>query len=491
MKDISSLMQGRRWQPIAVIGALLLMAICVLSFVYWRASPLIRGDDWYYANTIVKSYLDGHLGIMDFFSKRGPGENAQPINRLVLLGLVQWFQMDFTVQGLLGALLAIACVALLTFLAWREPRPAGQPDWARALLPLGLGAVILSLNARGDYGWPLVTALVYTGTFGISLYLYFAADLSGKGAWFRLGLLTFTTLVLLDTFATLAVLGAVLLILARIPGSQHRWRTAATALATFMGLEIYQYLFAWFTGTPNSPLGAHQLLDAASYALNHLDVAWQILVVPFGAAFFEPSPHSPYTWLILGLFAVLMWPLHAWFWWRFASERHNRVAFLAAGLMLYCYATIAGMLVDRIPRYGFDYVLQPRYVAFYQLQLLALLLMWSRNGMSRFGVRRYGAWAGAACALLLCLNAASAAVVWVSEPSTGRYNQMVVSQIQALADDPAHPPQDCRPDITPCHWPEKPRQQVLEVLQDHQLNVFSPEFRARHGYDWQEAPAAH
>lgn len=491
MNITAPILKGRYWLPIAVAGALLLMAACVLSYVYRIGSPLIRGDDWYYTGTIVRSYLDGHLGIIDFFSKRGPGENAQPVNRLVLLGLVQWFHMDFTVQGLLGASLAIACVALLTWFAWREPRPAGQPEWARTLLPLGLGAVILSLNASADYGWPLVTALVYTGTFGISLYFYFAASLSEKGAWLRLGLLTFLVLVLLDTFATLAVLGAVLLILTRIPGAPRRWHTAATALAVFVGLSIYQHLFAWFTGTVNSPLGVGMLLGAVNNVLDHPDIAWRILVVPFGGALYEPSPHDPHQWLIMGVLALLMWPLHAWFWWRFARERHNRVAFLAGGLMLYCYGTIAGMLVDRIPRYGSDYLLQPRYVAFYQLQLLALLLMWSRSGAPRSGTRHYGAWAGAACVLLLGLNVRAATTAWRLEPFTDRYNQRVVSQIKALAEDPAHPPQDCLAEITPCHWPEASRRQVLEILQEHQLNVFSPEFRARHGYDWQETPAAH
>lgn len=490
MKDIGSLMR-RRWLPVTVLVALSLMAACVLCYVYWMASPLVRGDEWYYTDTLLKSYLDGHLGLIDLFSKRGPGENAQPINRLVLLALVRWFQMDFTVQGLLGACLAIACVGLLTFLAWREPRPAGQPDWARTLLPLGLGAVILSLNARADYGWPLVTALVYTGTLGISLYFYLAADLSEKGAWLRLGLLTFATLVLLDTFATLAVLGAVLLMLTRVPGSARRWRTAATALATFAGLVIYQRLFTWLTGTANSPLGIRDLLGAANNVVHNLDIAWQIVVVPFGGALFEPPPHHPYAWPILGLLAVLMWPLHVWFWWRFKSERRNRVAFLAGGLMLYCYATIAGMVVDRLPRYGFDYVLQPRYVAFYQLQLLALLLMWSRSGLPRFGARHYPVWVGAACALLLCLNVQTAISAWGFRSDIARYDQQVVSQIQALAADPAHPPEDCLPDITPCRWPEKKRREVLQILQDHQLNVFSPEFRARHGYDWPEVPAAH
>jgi hypothetical protein len=485
---ISSFMKDRPLQITAVGVLLLVMAASVLSYVYLVSTPLIRGDDWYYTNTIVKSYLDGHLSIIDFFSKRGPGENAQPINRLILLGLVQWFQMDFRVQGLLGAFLAFGCVALLTFLAWRESYSREQPR--ALLLPLGLGAVILSLNAHGDYGWPLVTALVYTGTLGISLYFYFAASLSEKGAWFRLGALTFAVLVLLDTFATLAVLGAVLLILARVPDSQHRWRTAATALAAFLGLFIYQHLFAWFTGTVNSPLGADDLLGAADYMLQNLGSAWKPLVAPFGAALFEPPPGMPYPWMIMGVLALLMWPLHGWFWWRFKSERHNRIAFLAGGLMLYCYGTIAGMLVDRVPSNGFDYLLQPRYVAFYQLQLVALLLMWSRSS-SWSGIRHHVAWATTTCGLLLCLNALSAAQAWRSKPYFAHYDQRMVSQIKALADNPADPPEDCLQEINPCRWPESSRRQVLQILESHGLNAFSPEFRARHGYVWQVTNAKH
>jgi hypothetical protein len=353
----------------------------------------------------------------------------------------------------------------------------------RRLLPLALGAVILSLNASGDYGWPLVTALVYTGTFGISLYFYFAASLSEKGAWFRLGLLTFAVLVLLDTFATLAVLGAVLLILARVRGSQHTWRTAATALAAFLGLFIYQHVFTWLTGTANSPLGTDDLLIAADYLLHHLDSAWKVLVVPFGAALLEPSRGMSHPWATMTVLALLMWPLHGWFWWRFMKERHDRIAFLAGGLMLYCYGTIAGMLVDRIPSSSFDYLMQPRYVAFYQLQLVALLLMWSRTSPWS-GIRNHAVWATAICTLLLCLNGSSAVLAWRYSSSVTSFDQLMVSQIKALADDPAHRPQDCRPEITPCDWPEGKRRRVLEILQSHGLNVFSPEFRARHGYVW-------
>ncbi|HLW74574.1 MAG TPA: hypothetical protein VKT74_05850 [Gammaproteobacteria bacterium] len=463
---------------------LLAMTVCVCCYAYRLGSPLLRGDDWYYTNTIVKSYLEGHLGIMDFFYKRGPDENAQPINRLVLLALVKWFQMDFTLQGLLGALLAAACVVLLTFLAWREPRPAGQPEWARALLPFGLGAVILSLNAYGDYGWPLVTALVYTGTLGISLYLYFAAGLSERGAWFRLGLLTFAVLVLLDTFATLAVLGGVLLLLARMPSSPHRWRAAAAALAAFLGLFIYQHLFTWLTGTANSPLGVDALLNSGSYLLHHLDSAWKLLIAPFGAALLEPRPQQLHPWEIMAVPAVLVWPLHIWFWWRFVRERHNRVAFVAGGLMLYTYGTVVGMMVSRIPEHDFDYLLQPRYVAFYQLQLVAMLLMWSRMGASRLRPRDYGVWAAGACTLLLGLNVYSALLAWKVQPYVDKYNQRVAAQMQALAKDPAHPPQGCLPDITPCKWPEAPRRQVIQILQSHQLNAFSAGMRARHAYLW-------
>src|SRR5579863_8781774 len=105
MNATRGVMKDPRLLPIVAGTLLIAMAVCILCYVFRMGSPFIRGDDWYYTNTIVASYLDGHLGIIDFFSKRGPGENAQPINRLILLCLVKWFQMDFSVQGILGGLL--------------------------------------------------------------------------------------------------------------------------------------------------------------------------------------------------------------------------------------------------------------------------------------------------------------------------------------------------------------------------------------------------
>lgn len=464
------------------------LAIALLWYVVAAANPVIRSDNWYYTGTLVDAYVNGHLGITDLLAKRGPGDNAQPLNRLILIGLVKWFHMDLNVQGIFGALVALAGLGLLCWFALREVPPPGQPSWQRPLLVVMLAAVFLSLNAAGDYNWPQVTTLVYTGTLGICIYFYFAATLSNRGAWLRLAAVSFVLLMLFDTFATLAVLASTLLILVRIPGSSRKRQLFFTALAGIVTLLLYQRLYAWLTGMANTPLQAGSLRTAADYLLQHAGQTWKLLVAPFGAALYAPPLWLHDSWPALTVLAVPMWFLNIWFWWRLSRSRDDRIAFLAGGLMLYSYATVAGMLVDRIPHYGFDYLLEPRYVAFYQLQLMAILLLWSRAAAPNPVPAYFPRTLAAACLVLLALDIYVAELAWRELPYQLKYQQTMVAQINALALDPTVLPPGCLPETLLCRRPLDQRRHLLDILESHQLNVFSADVRRAHGYAWRDIP---
>ncbi len=488
LAELRDFSKSGRWFSLAVWLAVAALAACVLVFVWEAATPLVSGDNWYYTDTLVKHYQEGKLGLIDIIGKR-PNDNSQPLNRLILLALTRWFDMDLTLQGMLGALIAVACVLLLSCLALRAWPAPGKTPWLRALLPLGFASILLSLNPTGVFTWPLVTTLTLTGSLGAIIYLYVVAELGRRGGWAWAALASMITLITIDTFGILTVIGTVLLFAYRAYAAPKGERRAPllTCLSVLLSLIVYQIAYKHIVHLQSTPLSGANIATAANYAIAHWDEAWKTFVIPFAISVYEPLGNLGITWPVLVPLAVLIWAGHIWFWREFFRNPDSRLAFLGAGLMLYFYGTVAGMLLDRVPQNNFDYLFQPRYIAFYELQLVAMLLM-VVVVLPKKAVPQLMA---SMVTLLLCgmlvFDAYFIARAWVATPWMRKYNEAMVVQINQLALDPAHPPEGCMQSIVPCNWTLQRRLEVLQVLKDGKSNVFSPEFLQRHGYKWVEA----
>ena len=477
-----------RWFNLGVWLAVAALAATVLVFVWEAATPLISGDNWYYTDTMIKHYQEGKLGLVDIIGKR-PNDNSQPINRLILLGLTQWFQMDLVLQGMLGALIAVSCVLLLSWLALRAWPDSKKSPWVRALLPLGFATILLSLNPTGLFTWPLVTTLTFTGSLGAIIYLYVVAELGRRGAWVWVAMATMITLITIDTFGILTVMGTVLLFAHRVATSPKEARRGAiaVALSVFATLVLYQVGYKYVTHMQSTPLNGANIANAASYAAAHWDETWKTFVVPFAISVYEPLGNLGYVWPVLIPLAVLVWCGHIWFWREFLRNSDHRIAFLGAGLMLYCYGTIAGMLLDRVPLNNFDYFFQPRYIAFYELQLVAMVLMVAVVLPRKAAPERLASMVVILLCGMLVFDGYFIARAWATAPWMRKYDEHMLEQLNQLVLDPAHPPEGCMVSIVPCYWTLQRRLEVLQVLKDGKSNVFSPEFLQRHGYKWVEA----
>lgn len=463
-----------------------LLVAFVLAFVWTAASPVVKGDDWYYADTLIKHFQDGDLGILDFFGKR-VGDNSQPINRLILLGVTAWFKMDLTIQGMLGVLIALACAICLSCFTMRAWPSAGKVVWARILLPIGFATIFLSLNPIGLFGWPLVTTLTFMGTLGAIVYIYAVAGMVKARTWAWIAPVALLTLVLLDTFGILAVMATIVLFTQRAFSGpkDERMNTIAAAAAAAVALVVYQYGYKHITGIQSTPLNGANISAAADYFAAHFGEAWKALVIPFAISVYQPLGGGGRTWQILVPLAVLVWCGHIWFWREYLRNNSHRLAFLGGGLMLYFYATVAGMLLDRVPKNNFDYLFQPRYVAFYELQLAAMLLMAVVVIISGRPVRKsIDSVIVVLISMMLVLNVYFEVRAWDSAKYMHAFDVRLVLQINQLANDPTKLPDNCNPQITPCRWPPDERMEVLQVLRQGGLNVFSPELRQRHGYAW-------
>jgi hypothetical protein len=162
---------------------------------------------------------------------------------------------------------------------------------------------------------------------------------------------------------------------------------------------------------------------------------------------------------------------------------------LAIAIMFVFYGLSAGVLVGRVPTLGPDVFAQPRYVVFYQLHVVALALMaacWYadrvRDAKSSGAVRLQSALLPAACAALLLLQLPIDREAWKREPYARHYVEQLAAQMDQLAAAPAVAPPQCLPLLTVCKMPPGTRVRAVTFLHEQRLNLFSEDFRRRHGF---------
>ena len=197
--------------------AIIAFAAVTGAFVWKASSAVLFADDWYYLDKVIYPLMHGQFEWRDLFIKRGAADNAQPLNRLILIAHTELFHMDYAVQGLIGVFFALLCVVYLWSINKKFTFSKGRFDLASLLFISGLGALLLSLNTTNIYTWPLVTTLMFVGLLGLIVLFHFTYRiLNLNGGYIRkfalLVALVFVWLIAFDTFATIAVLAIFLLL---------------------------------------------------------------------------------------------------------------------------------------------------------------------------------------------------------------------------------------------------------------------------------------
>jgi len=162
------------------------------------------------------------------------------------------------------------------------------------------------------------------------------------------------------------------------------------------------------------------------------------------------------------------------------SARDVRTRRVAVALMLLFYSTLAGIALQRIPAFGLDYLHQPRYVLFYQLNLAALGMMTyaaAGNGTLRLPRRVGTAGAMASLTILAVLQWHLSLRSWNEARYLSSYLEGAATTLGALAEDPsAQIP--CADILRVCDFPTDKRREMLQLLQIYKLNIFNPGFQA-------------
>lgn len=481
----------QRWPWGTVFAWLVIVAALTNAILFtWQAAiPVVISDAWYYLDVFVRKVLDGTLSFADLFVKRGPQDHSLPLHKLVLLANVHWFGLDFTLEAFVGLLFAIASLLLILRLLIVENHGCRNISSVVWLAFASICGVYLSLNASAIFEWPLLTMGFSVQFFFLLLFVAsWHATRDGRStAFIAFGVCATLAMVVADGGGLIAVIatGGGVSLLAMRGGSKPR---ALIALAILAGVVLlHRYAMGLIVPLPERGDTRHALLSVLARPSLFPDaVNWVRAALADSVAHGTNLQQRFGTGI--GLYqttiACLVAAGHCWFWWQALRRPPTIVRSVAVCIMLLFYGLLAGIVIARVPQFGNDYLHQPRYVIFYQLNLVALLMMGAAQISEKTtigpGVRMSGAGLVFASALLLLVQLQVSKYSWKREPFQQKYVEMLALQMGELARDPDHQPRACSPLLIICRQPAAKRRELIEMLSRNQLNVFSANFRTRH-----------
>lgn len=479
----------------AVITGLACLALVINVFWFTRiaAIPLPASDAWYFLEVFVAQALDGSLALSDFFAQRSSDDHAQPLQKLILWAHLHFAQLDYTVEALVGVLLAVVTAGLLATLLLRRRQPTLPQLAYRMLGATALFAIALSLNSTNIYTWSLVTlgwVLVL-----VSVLYWLGAGLIRR--WQRMaiyGLLaSFGMAMVLDELAFPVLVAAIIAVAVR-DGVRSPRSCIALAIPGALGVAAARIVLEALS--PGASIAAPgggsfgQLLDIV-----RAPDAWHLLVGPLSGSLVHrlhlqelgPAAADRAQWALAATLAIA----HIGFWWRALVSRRlpsGETTVVAVSLMLLFYATIAGIMLSRVAMFGVEYVHQPRYTMMYQLNIVALVLMFfaPRNELEVSAPARSHAsiMAAVGALLVIALQVPLSISAWNSARYLPAYVQSSEQILRQLAlDATAVPAGGCTDILTICDAAVGTRKKLVDLLVENRLNLFSPEFRLRHGFD--------
>lgn len=487
MSAPSAYPDGTRW--VNNIAFLLIVFVCgnALLFSLAAATPLIQADGWYFLEHFLPRYFDGSLGILDLFMKRNGVDHAQPLQKLVLLFHTRFFDMDFRIEGLIGVLIGILWCATIARELYGQPAGSLGQRAATALGTLLVFALGLSLNSTNVFTWPLVT-LGYIALLLGTAYFVFAMN-SYSHPRPLLALVSTAALGMCIDSQAIVTLLATLMALAPMRSGNRRaaWLQVAAAMAGLAAARICLWLIARHAGLEG---GSGVDMRAFVSALAAPDAITGLLI-PFSDSLIHVehlTRHFPETYpRMMVICAAVVASLHAWFWvraylaWR--SARYGRVVAMSVFLMLLAYGMTAAIIIGRVPMFDWNYLHQPRYVHSYQVSLVAFAVMLQatiRDALTNRSAHllkpAIGVIVGAG---LLFAQFTVSRDSWILPRYLTPYWQNAALVMQRLANAPQAAPGQCPDIMVVCEYTPERRKQVMDMLVQRKLNVFSPDFQMR------------
>jgi hypothetical protein len=460
-------------------------------FVMRCANPVLMADDWYFLDVFVRKAIDGSPHFADFFVKRVSGDHSEPFIKMVLLWCLREFDLDISFEAVIGVLVALGCVLLFRGLIFREGK--SEAGWAGHLAWLAICAIIFSLNGIEIWAWPLNSAQ-YSSFILMPVFMWSVWRAYSRNEYLLLAGVTFLLAFISDDNAVIcivATLGALGLyaLLGKVTEKVRLVRIFAVVLLITLIVRV-GYLYAPLVGgTKAVPLAdrLHSLYGQIKAGQWPKWVETPMIWSIASRSFLPVGREGLFRVFEYGFLGLMLF-LQCWFWLRAVRHDWNLLIFVSICLMLVTYGWMAGVLLYRVPEYGADYFKQDRYVRLYQFDLVALVLMWVG---SVFGERSHAnkkkwltRWGALACIAILALQIPLSVTAWAVVPYKQRYYQDLARQIYQLASNPsdAQVLENCNPQLAVCGYPFERRKDVLQLIRDNHLNIFSPRVLLAHSY---------
>lgn len=471
----------------AAMYALVLLAF-VNAVLHVRAVcwPLIASDNWTSIHPFLADAVAGRLDLGNFLVKRAGVDHAQPLNKLVMWINYRYFGLDFMLEGLLAMAFGIAAlVALHRAMVADGAQATRAPSVQLAFA--AVAGVFFSLNSSFIYAYSMVTMWfsIYLLAFLMVLAAWHAVR---RGVYWPLAIATFALGIVGDDSVFLDA-AALVLALLLFAARANAWRRALQAIATIAVAVLLSRAVYWAFGETS---GATQAIFVqplhvrmAGLAAQWRD-AWSWFAVPASAGLLAGDSLrglvGEHALLLRNGLAAAMVAAHAWFWWSAWRLRPGAAWLTAAVLMLMFYAHVAAVLMARVFVKGAHYLEQPRYVSFYQFGIIALLLMGMAWVMQRPDPRARR-WLAMVAASILLVQVPITHLAKQREPYIDARNRLMAVSMAKVARDPLHPPADCPPAMNLCTLPLERRIELLGLLRDNRLSLFSPQYARRHPED--------
>lgn len=472
--------------------ALAFVALCAantLYFVLRTSNPVIEADAWFYLDAFLRKAINGTLGFSDFFIKRMPDDHAAPLFRLFSLINLHFFDLDFAFDAAVGVFGAVACACI--YYKMIVAGPAGNLRTLRILCWVTVSCLIFSLNSVGIWTWSLV-ALENVTTFIILLFVFFTWHALRSQRYIPLLVAALILGISSDdsaVIASVAVIGALGIGLIADPTlrSPASWKAGGGIILCLLAART------WYAYMPMLST-AHHPLSSIFHTLHQrfLDGGWwQWVLLPLVLPVYFQSPlqgTAPHAWLAIQIIlGVIFFLAHVAFWRRALSVEYSLPVFAAVSIMLLTYGWCAGIILWRVSVFGNDYLNSPRYVLLYDGHIIALILMWS-DWLRSFSLRQkleprlVKVWLPAlGCVALIAVQVPQSLSAWHMRRYEWVYFAAQASQIDGIARDPMHYT-DCALAQPICQSSSETRYSLTKLLQENQLNIYSPKVLRRHPY---------
>lgn len=455
-----------------------------LLFSVFIACPVIRDDGWYTLDVFIRKYFIGTLSLQDFFTKRGAFDHAMPLQRLVEIIQYKYFNGDYLVMSLTGVFAGgIGALFLLRLI--KMARSEDNVTTTSILASCAVFCVYLSINSRWIFDWPLVT-MEYVIFLAVFVYFFAIWKALNRNSFIGLGASAVVLGIIADDtslIAALASIGVVILYAWRA----HRWRTGGLVIAIVVtSFLITTTIYAIFFTTPIEISSTkaltylwHQLLDNGGW--------WKAVYIPLCSSVIFPEhlseifgaggPAVGFAITICLIFA------HVMFWRKIFTQKLNLLLMFSAQLMLFFYGLVAGVIYTRVASFDINYLMQPRYVLLYQLNLVALFMAAIGVGLSEGhgGEKKWtNVLVAIAASAIVCLQFPLGSGSWQSVKYVSALYQSSVQELGRMQADRTYQPSSCSGILAICDQPPEKRQDLLKLLSDNKENIFSEDFQAFH-----------